>query len=450
MPRRAVILAALALAPASDLAAAPRKGGLTLEQVVFRAQRGPRARAAREKTNEARGVASETRGYLFPHIEINGLAAPSPNIRCIDVACTETNNKNPTIAFAGIFGRLELSAAQPLYSFGKLAAGERAADHGVRAAKALEGVTAAEVAMQAVEAYFGLKLARETRWMLEEGRERVTGALEKVNRDIESGSGGVTLQDRYRLETLAAEVDFRLAEARGKEAQALAGIRVLVGDPDADVDSEPLDAVDFKPGAENGYVARARVSEPTVRAATEGREAADALARLEKARYLPDLLVVGRLTLARATGVDDPPSAFANDPFNTVSAGAGLALRWKLDPLAQRGRVAQARAKARRATALAEAAGRQADFKAREAYARVAQRSQQLEVARRGAKSARAWLASTLQAEAVGAIDQKDLADAYLAVFTARARTLAAIHDWNLAVYQLRQATGEFPPSPGV
>lgn len=422
----------------------------TLAEIIAAASRGPRARAARELTREARGARTEARGSRLPTLQAKGIIAPSPDIQCLDAACTQTDPKNASVALVGIFGRIELSLVQPLYTFGKLDAASGAASHAIRAARSLEDVTAAEVAIEAARAYYGLKLARETRYMLEDGNERLTRALARVNRELAAGSADVTLQDRYRLETLEAEVGIRLADARGAEARAVAAIRVLTGDASADVDDEPIEAVEYTAAAEARVVARARESRPEVRAAEAARGAASELARLEAAKRWPDLVLLGGLTLAEATGVDKPPSAFANDPYNTVSLAAAFGLRWTFDPFAQRGRLEQARARTRRAEHMVEAAGRQASFQAHEAYAELERTRDRLAVARKGEKSARAWLASALQAEAVGAVESKDLADAYLAFFTARGRSLAAINEWNLAVYKLRRALGEFTAAPGV
>ena len=68
---------------------------------------------------------------------------------------------------------------------------------------------------------------------------------------------------------------------------------------------------------------------------------------------------------------------------------------------------------------------------------------QQLETAKKGAKSARAWVASVMQADAIGTIDSKDLADAYVAFFQARARLLSTTYEWNIATVRLRRATGD-------
>lgn len=444
-----LVVAGSALVSFGAASAAPGRVW-TLDEIIAAASRGPRARAAAARTREARGARTEARGSRFPRLDVRGVLGPSPEIECLDVACTETDPVDPSLDLAGLFGRIELTLIQPLYTFGKLGAAAGASEHAIRAARSLEDATAAEVALEAARAYYGLKLARETRYMLEDGSERLAKALERVNREIAAGSAGVTLQDRYRLETLGAEIDLRLADARAGEARALAAIRILTGDRTATIDEEPLAAISYQSGTEAALVDRAKVQSPEVRAAEAARRAASELARLESARFWPDLLLLGSLNLAAASGVDNAPSAFANDPYNTTTAAAGLGLRWNFDPFAQRGRIEQARARTRRAGHLAAAAERRARFQAHQAYAEIERTRRRLEAARKGERSARAWLASALQAEAVGAVEPKDLADAYLAFFTARGRSLEAINEWNLAVYQARRSAGEFAARDGV
>ncbi|RMH37690.1 MAG: TolC family protein [Deltaproteobacteria bacterium] len=436
---------AIAAAVCIAVAAAPAAGDpvrYDLPRVLAAAQRGPALRAAAAAAAEARAARDEARGRRLPRVEVQALAAPSPEIRCLDVACTQTAPEEASVDFRGVFGRAEIQLVQPLFTFGKLDAAARAADHAIGAARAAGDAAAGDVAVLAARAYYGVKLARETRWMLEEGRERLDGALAKVNDQLAAGSPDVTLQDRFRLEVLAAEVDTRLATAREREAVALAGLRALVADPRADVDDEPLEALAFDAGNADAAATRARAAQPEVRTAAATAALAEDAARGERARYFPDLVLIGGVAVARATSVDNPPSAFANDPYNTTSAGLGLGLRWAIDPFAQPARVRRAEARARRARWLAEVARQRADYAARAAYEALARAGERVDIARAGERSARAWLASALQSDAVGAIDAKDLADAYLAYFTARGRTLEALHAWNVAVFELQRATG--------
>ncbi|HEU4613670.1 MAG TPA: TolC family protein, partial [Kofleriaceae bacterium] len=148
--------------------------------------------------------------------------------------------------------------------------------------------------------------------------------------------------------------------------------------------------------------------------------------------------------VARAQGVDDPPGAFANDPYNRTGAGLVLALQWQIEPWTVKAKTAQARAAAHKAKAQAELAAVGAAYDAATALSEARAAQDKLDATGVGEKAARAWLASVLQNEAVGTAEAKDLADAYIAWFQTRARWLQAVYQWNLAVVRVGRATGEF------
>jgi hypothetical protein len=68
--------------------------------------------------------------------------------------------------------------------------------------------------------------------------------------------------------------------------------------------------------------------------------------------------------------------------------------------------------------------------------------------AKEGEKNARGWVASVIQADAIGTTSAQDLADAYLAYFTLHARMLQSTYDWNVAIMTLKRSTGESPSAP--
>jgi len=436
-------LAAPPVPATADTAAARR---LDFATVVELARKGPRARAADARVEAARGQRTQARGTAFPSVEVTTLFGPSPDIKCSDNAdCSTslvTNNAEVNVDLASVFFRIEGTIIQPLWTFGKIDAVRSAADHAVRAAEHLRDQLDSDIEVEAARAYFGLKLARELRWTLEDGKEEIEKALVEINEKLDEGSPDVTLPDRFRVETLAAEVEARLGEARKTEAIALAGIRALVGDDRVDIDEEELAALEVELGDQGAYVQQAQSRRPDLRAAREGAAAAADLADLEHSRLFPDLVLLTGFRFSRAGGVDNPQSAFANDPFNATSLGAGLALRWNLNPYMQVGRTEQVDAEARRADALVDAAQKGASLEVRQAFNEAQVARQQLETAQKGARSARAWVASVMQAEAIGTIDSKDLADAYVAFFQARARLLSTTYEWNIATVRLRRATG--------
>jgi outer membrane protein TolC len=437
--RRAVLcwLAALA-AGLGSAEASPRR--LTLDQLIGAAQKNPLARMAQARTAAASARADEAEGLKWASAEATGFLAPSPRIECDDPECTTTSPNDLNFNIAGVFGGFRINLVQPIFTSGKLSSAQSAAHKAARSAQQLEAVTMGELASMSARAYYALKLAREVIAMLSEGSEQIAKGKETLETKLLEGASDVKLQDRFRLETLQAEVSAQLSEAREAERVALASIRALVGDPQADIDEAILESVDYElPASSTGTP-----DGPLVAAARLGAESLEDMVDFERASYFPDVVMIGGINYAAAQGVDNPPSAFARDPFNTSSAYISLGLRWKLDPLAQPARVARRKAEGRRARARLEAASAAAGLEWQRALTRASEAEKRLEIARKGARSGRAWVASVLQADAVGAASAKDLADAYISYFTQRGRMLRSTHDWNLATVELRRLLGEF------
>jgi outer membrane protein len=430
-------LSLLALVCVPALAAAePQK--LTLQQVIDKALAGPKARMAEGDRDAAAARIGEANAARLPRIRATAFGTISPEIECVNPECTDTDPDDFAFRFSGLFGSAQLEVTQPLYTFGKITHARRAARAGLEAQQALANEAAGDLAVDAARAYWGIKSARELGYMLDDGIDEITKALAKID-ERNADAPDVSIQDRQRVAVLLAEARVQRADATMGETQALAGLRALVGSPDADVDDSELAAVTREvPAIANG------TRRPQTAAARAGATAADELAAMARSYYWPDFAVVGSAVIARAQGVDDPPSAFANDPFNRSGVGAVLALQWNFEPWTVKARVARAEAEAAKARAQSELATIGASYDAQTALAEATASFAKVSASADGEKAARTWLASVLQADAIGTAEAKDLADAYIAWFQMRARWVQAVMQWNVAVVRLDRAAGEF------
>jgi len=435
--------------------AAPHK--LTLEQVVAKALASPRARMAEGDRAAAEARVDEADAARLPRVKATAFATISPEIHCLDAACTMTEPKNFALKFSGLFGSAQVDITQPVFTFGKIDHARGAARAGLDAQRALADEAAGDLAVDAARAYWGVKAARELGGMLDDGIDEIGKALEEFEDASGKGKGGkdkdgkdkdgkdgkdkptISIQDRQRVAVLLAEAKVQRAEALQSEAEALAGLRVLTGIADADVDDGALAA------AERKLPARALADRrPQAVAAQGGARAADELAAAAVSQYFPDFALVASGVLAGAQGADDPPSAFANDPYNRSGIGLVVALQWTLEPWNVAARVSRARAEAHKAHAQSELAALGARFDADNALAEATAAHDKVGAAGEGEKAARTWLASVLQAQAIGTAESRDLADAYIAWFQMRARWAQAVFQWNVAVVRLDRAAGEF------
>jgi outer membrane protein TolC len=445
-----LVLGALGFAWAGTARAEPRR--ISLESAVARARQNPLARAAFDRTRAAAAQVDEARGARFPHATVTAFVGPSPEIHCVPgTDCAETTPHEVRLRFEGVFGGINAEIVQPLYTFGKIDGAIDAASGNLELNQALATGAAADMGLEAARAYLGIDLARELGEMLDDGSEKLAAATTNIAERLERGEADVTVQDRLRLQTFTAEIAARRSEARESESTARYGLQALVGDPDADTLGAPLEALSLPLDQAKAYVERAAQARPEVRAAERGVTALEGLREVERARLFPDLGVVVGGSFTRAGGVDDPPSAFANDPFNHTTAYAALVLRWNVEPAAQIARLARANAELERGRDLLAAARRAGDFAVLQAYTRVSEAHVRLDAATAGEKSARGWVASVMQADAIGTVSSKDMADAYLAYFTLHSRVLQSTYDFDLALFALRRAIGEsalLPPKP--
>jgi outer membrane protein TolC len=437
--RSPVITALLVSLASMEARADPPK--LTLEQVLARALAGPKAQVAEGDRAAAVARLDEADAAFLPKLKATAFGTVSPEIRCVDAACTMTEPKNFALRFSGLFGSAQVDITQPLSTFGKISHAQSAARAGIEAQRALADEAAGDLAVDAAKAYWGVKTARELGAMLDDGIDEIGKVADQLDEGSRGGKGKpqVSIQDRQRVAVLLAEAKVQRADARQAELEALAGLRALTGLAEVDVDDPVLAAVERTVPARAAWANR-----PQARAAQTGATAADELAAMAVSQYYPDLALVVSGVLARAQGADDPPSAFANDPYNRSGAGAVLALQWTFEPWTLAARAARARAEAHKAHAQSDLAAAGARFDADNALAEAAASHDKVAAASQGEQAARAWVASVLQAEAIGTAESKDLADAYIAWFQMRARWAQAVFQWNVAVVRLDRAAGEF------
>ena len=429
------LVLAILLVPSLAAADPPK---LTLEQVIAKAVANPKVEMAQSDRVAAEARLAEANAARYPRIKATAFGTISPEITCDDPGCTMTSPRNFAWDFKGLFGGASVDLTQPLFTFGKISHAQKAARAGIDAQKALADEAAGDAAADAARAYWGLKLARELGYMLDDGIEQIAKARASFDERKD-----VTIQDRQRVAVLLAEAKAQRADAAQAETQALAGLRALTNTPDADIDDAELAAVERALPESLDSAKR-----PQSVAAKSGVIAADELAKFQGAYYWPDLALVGTAFISRAQGVQDPPRVFAIDPYNRTGAGLAVAIQWQVEPWTVKAKLDRARAEAHKMKAQAELAAIGASYDAQLALSEARAAKAKLDATDEGEKAARTWLASVLQNQAVGTAEAKDLADAYIAWFQMKARWSQAVFQWNVAVVRLGRATGEFHAGP--
>src|SRR5439155_20525828 len=130
--------------------------------------------------------------------------------------------------------KLDITLIQPIYTSGKIEAAIKAAGAGRDAAKAQLEAARADVVLNAVRAYWGVKTARAAGATLGDGRDKVKEWVDKIEAELHKGKTSYTEQDRLRIKIALDTLELGLLEVKKGERVAVAGLRTLTGDENAD------------------------------------------------------------------------------------------------------------------------------------------------------------------------------------------------------------------------
>jgi outer membrane protein TolC len=437
-----LLLAALSLSARS--ASADR---LSRADVMKRAARHPTTEAAHSQIDQALAQKRQADALRWPRISLSLGLVPSLRATLADGSQVESVERATDYKLGDVSPALsgDLTIIQPLYTFGKIAHRQRAAELGIGANTAQADMRQADVAVEGAELYETYLLARDLQRFLEETDHMLARSIEATEERVAANAGEVSLHDLLRLRTARGPLTVGLHQAQAGTAQAAAGLRAYFGLSDGTA-IEPadarLEAIPTDKLALAELVQRAYRDRPELVALADGAAAFDALALAEHSGYLPDIVALGFLSSAYTVGRDPVESRFVYDPARHFVPGIGLGVRWELW-----GDLAGARADEQRA--------RGAELRHVQSWARTALSAdvtrayEDLERARADLpalaaafSSAKEWVVHANADYAAGMVDSIALRDAVEAYTVNRLAQLDAAYRFNLALARLSRAIG--------
>jgi outer membrane protein len=414
---------------ATALAQSPRIASVAAGELVARAHRGQARAARRPSLTALLATGPALRAQLVP-----GTGAASTENMYGDVGIDDLS--------IVVGGRFEL--AQPLYTFGKIAERERAAEHELSARKSETQMARADLALRVAEVYEGLLLARAAEAFFEEMQHWVTRTLDDARQEARAG-GNSTEQDVARFEAALAGVRLGLNQAGAGKRQAEAGLRAYLALPSGQlppIGADGPEPLAIEPGDAQTLVALALAHRPELRALREGGAAYQALARAEAAGDYPDFFALAFASAAYTPGRDIPSSRYVQDPFNGFYPGVLVGARWQLTWGMASERAAEQHARAKQLSALEAFARTGIPAEVVQAYEDVQRAKADWTEARQGVASSKAWLVRAEADAAVGLGPTSELTDAARAYVELRVASFDAAYRHNVALAALARATG--------
>lgn len=425
---------------ASDVVEAKAKRGFDLRHCLELADRNhPSLLAARARLGIMRAQLDEAHAAPFSAFTLTAGAGPAPTFRGGPVYTQDREvGLNGNIGVAWGFS---VDGTVPLWTFGKVTNLWKAADAQVHVGQQDIRKVRNQIHLDVRKAYYGLQLSRDGLALLDEASQKLTKAVESLERKVNDGDGDEI--DLLRLKTAMAELEGRRAEAEKGQRVALAALRFLTSEgSDFDIPDAPLKPPRHGVQAVETYLDASRLYRPEILMARAGVTARGAQADLARSRLLPDFGLTLSAQYRRAPEITDQTNPFVRDDANFLRYGVGVGMRWALDFVPATARIRQADSQLEENRQILRFALGGVGVEVETAYASVLEAKKKHEAFGKASKLARQWMIRVAQNMDLGTSEEKELVEPARQYALQRYNYLAATMDLNMAMANLALATG--------
>lgn len=458
----AIVLAA-ALPARAEPPASPRLG---LEDFLRRAEAdNPILRIARAGLADYSAKFDRAYYAWLPSLKVDAVLAPLPERRLLRecVFGTDPVSALPLIipcpgqdieddeqitadTEIGILVKSSARLTFPIYTFGKVEAGQRAARAGLEIGEAGIDIARAGLAYEVKRAYYGAQLTHAALEVLRDGRSRIADIKQTIERELKKESGRFTSNDLRELVLQRADIEGSLLETESLEAVAWEGLRLAGGfelGQAFELDSLEIEPVHVEPRSREAYVELASVSRPDLRLLGAAVRARENQVDLARANFLPDIALVGGFGFAKGTTAEDSPDPFADDNYNYLSWGVVLGAEVSLDFAVLIGKLGEAQAALSKQRAERDGLLLKVRLEVVERYGAMERYRKELAIREEAMKAGKALLVSkTLNFGAGLDTTAEDVLNALVKFSKARLKHLQTIYEFNLAVARLSRTVG--------
>ena len=345
-----------------------------------------------------------------------------------------------------VWGGLTFSIVKPLATFGRLESYQEAAQNNIVIKQQDVTLQKDEIGLQVVKAYYGYLTARDSRLLLEDSRKRLSAALDVVNVWLDEGSGDASQSDKFALQSGLGLIDNFLAEARGLEQIAMAGLKLLTGREEELIElaDRRLLPVELPAQSLDEWIELAQQNRVEFKQVSAGLTARRALVEATRAEEKPIVYAGVAGSLAYSPDRDRLDNPHIYDPYNHVALSPLIGMRWQWEQGAQPARVVQAQADLDALVHKASFARLGIPFQVREQYFSMHAKHQAIESMRSSSKAARRWMIASYSDFEAGLEEATDIINALQVYVLSYAEYLRAVNDFNNHVSRLRSVSGVF------
>ncbi len=404
----------------------------------------------RAEINLAENRAESARGQRFlPSIQLNTQHGVIPGVTSdTDLPRNEfyldPNLSNDWEDWA-VFTRAELSAVQPIYTWGAIDNAISAAESAVRASEFEYEAKEAEIMYQYYELYYSYLLAKEMSRLLDDAQSQLNQIERQIRQMQEDGDPDLKEADIFKFEIFEAEFQVQKVEVEQSLrfvervwSRALnAGDGVVYMPAESFLDPVPFELQDYE-----YYEEQAMQTRPELRGVESGIEAVERSVEATRAQYLPSLFLGITGSYANTPNRPRQSNPFIINSTNYASAAVGISIRQNLNFSGTKRSVERAQIEHRRMHDLKDALSDGVVLDLNEKYREAVIAETKLHQTEKALTTARNWVRHEQLNYDIGFGDVEDLTDAIRQELETRLELKQNVFDLNKRVAELYKSSG--------
>ncbi len=397
--------------------------------------------------SSARSDLEQVKAAYYPQMESTALFGPVEDAREPEVRNGHITDPSPALGLSsiGVFGRLELTLTQPLYTFGKLSYRKEAAGRGVRAKESRVEDKKGQIVLRVKELYYALILARAGMELAREGGDYFDEAGRRIQRLLQVQLPNVRESDLHRVDAYRADTLRFRAEAEKGVKVAYFALKSMIRLP-SDLDFDPADKSlpvrsEGLAGLEH-YLQKAAAGRPEFKQLAEALAAQELQVKAATSDRYPSFFAALHGSVAGAPGRESLYNRYIRDEFNHAYAGVAAGMRWNFDFGIGRAKVDKMRAEYEKLLHTKASAEMNIPIQVAKTYEEHLEWQAAMESYRKAASAARRWILTAQADFDMGVGSAYDMLNAIDRYGQNQGKYLEALFRYNLSMAELEYAAG--------
>lgn len=405
----------------------------------------------KQKVNLADNKIKQARSKRFlPKFELNTQHGVVPGVKSQredlepDEYYLDPNLENDWQNWA-VFTRVEVSAVQPLFSWGALKNAVKAAQSAAKAAQEQFEKQKADLRIRLFELYQSYLMTSEILTLLDEAEKKINEIENMIEKKRKEGDPNFDQSDLYKFKIFKSEFAMRAAEVR-KEAAMTQRIWNYVLQADKGMVYIPetnfLDPVSQQIKELAFYRSNALANRSEIAAVEAGINAAKYGMKAQRQQYYPTLFLGLSASYANTPNRPRQDNPFIINNSNYATGSFGLGIRQNLDFLSANADLEKGRIQYRQAKFLKEAAVEGIILQINQAYKEASLSKVEVEKTDEALVTSKKWLRQEQLDYDFGMGETKDLIDAMQKELELRVQLKRRIFEFNKDMAKLYRKAG--------